>query len=102
MSRSYKKHPYCTDYSRRLTKWTKRMANKAVRRHKYHLPIKGKLYRRVYNPWFIHDWIEYETEMQAREWFRHHEDYITRFPPNENLDEDTYINKIYKKYMLRK
>ena len=68
MSRSYRKHPVSTDYSRTVTRWEKRMANKAARRYKYYLPVKGKLYRRIYNPWFIHDWKCYESEMMARKW----------------------------------
>lgn len=102
MSRSHKKHPFNTDYSRTVTKWHKRMANKAVRRYKYYLP-KGKLYRRIYNPWNIHDFVEYETEMMAREWFRHNQEYINRFNLSyKDLDEDAYINKMYKKYLYRK
>ena len=43
MSRSYKKHTWCTDYSRKTTAWQKRQANKAARRYNHELP-KGNYY----------------------------------------------------------
>ncbi len=55
MSRSYKKIAGFTDYTRKYTKWAKRQANKKVRRA-YNVP-NGKAYRKVYNPWDIHDWV---------------------------------------------
>jgi len=54
MSRSYKKVPGFTDYSRGRTKWAKRQASKKVR-HTEDVP-NGKGYRKLYNPWDIRDW----------------------------------------------
>ena len=79
MSRSYKKHPYCTDGHRHTTKETKQIANRCVRRNKrivsgylyreknYRdvLPLDGMLYKRFYNSWDIHDWISRWTKAEA-------------------------------------
>lgn len=54
MSRSYKKFPGYTDYSRGYTKWSKRQASKKVRRI-LDVPS-GKGYRKIYNPYDIRDW----------------------------------------------
>lgn len=55
MSRSYKKNPiykYAPSSKRKGAKKAKRMANKKVRRV---FCIDGKYYRRLTNPWDIHD-----------------------------------------------
>jgi len=88
MSRSYKKHPYCTDGHRRTTKETKQIANRCVRRRnkrivsgylyrekKYCdiLPLDGMLYKKFYNSWEIHDWISRWTKQEAiYEWEHPH------------------------------
>ena len=59
MSRSYKKSPICTDYSRKNTKDQKRFANRKVRRA-MNVP-NGKAYRKYYESWEIHDWISRQT-----------------------------------------
>ena len=55
MSRSFKKHPVCTD-GRDGRKWPKRQANKTVRRFKKGLDD-GKDYKKLYCSWNIHDYI---------------------------------------------
>ena len=66
MSRSYRKNPIATDNSSPGTKRTKRCANKKVRSYYYkedYLPKNGKLYKRIYESWDIHDWkIRYTWE----------------------------------------
>ena len=63
MSRSYKKSPVCTDYSRGNTKDQKRFANRRARRAK-DVP-NGKAYRKYYESWEIHDWICRQTLGEA-------------------------------------
>ena len=63
MSRSYKKSPVCTDYSRGNTKDQKRFANRKARRAK-DVP-NGKAYRKYYESWEIHDWICRQTLGEA-------------------------------------
>ena len=55
MSRSFKKHPYCTDGRAGRKPW-KRRANKIVRNYKNNL-ADGKNYKKLYNSWNIHDYI---------------------------------------------
>ena len=63
MSRSYKKSPVYTDYSRGNTKDQKRFANRRARRAK-DVP-NGKAYRTYYESWEIHDWICRQTLGEA-------------------------------------
>ncbi|PLS15071.1 hypothetical protein CVD28_24825 [Bacillus sp. M6-12] len=56
MSRSYKKTPVVTDGH--SGKEAKKFANRKVRRYKHEL-ANGKAYRRVFNPYDIHDHISY-------------------------------------------
>lgn len=101
MSRSYKKHTWCTDYSRKTTAWQKRQANKATRRYNHELP-KGNHYQKIYNPWFIHDWKSYESENYAKRRWKdmqrkeHLKRWISRYTEQE------YIDKVWKKYYKRK
>ena len=101
MSRSYKKHTWCTDYSRKTTAWQKRQANKAARRYNDELP-KGNHYQKIYNPWFIHDWKSYETESYARKWWKEMQkkEHLKRWV--STYSEQEYIDKIWKKYHKRK
>ena len=100
MSRSYKKHPVYTDYIRGSTHWQKTYANRMVRRFKHDI-ANGKAYRKIYNPWNIHDWKEYMTELSARKWFRrNYSDMRCKY--QHPVTEYYYINKNYKKYFKRK
>ena len=63
MSRSYKKNPVYTDRPNGAKYW-KRCANKKVRRYKDNLDD-GKMYRRIYNSWDIHDYINRWTKEEA-------------------------------------
>jgi len=57
MSRSYKKHPVCTDGSPNTTQEMKKFANKKVRNTDFdELPLKGKGYKKVFETYDIHDW----------------------------------------------
>ena len=101
MSRSYKKKTWCTDYSRKTTAWQKRQANKAARRHHGYFP-KGNYYQKIYNPWFIHDWKSYETENDARRWWRdmQRNEHLRKWA--SQYSEQEYIDKVWKKYHKRK
>ena len=66
MSRSYKHSPVYTD-RKYGAKWWKRQANRKVRYHKD--VLNNKSYRKVYNPWEIHDYIIYESKADAIAWY---------------------------------
>ena len=92
MSRSYKKHPFCTDGHRRTTKETKQIANRCVRRRnkritsgylmeepRYRdiLTLDGMSYKRFYCSWDIHDYISRWTKAEAiHEWEHPHWHYL--------------------------
>jgi len=59
MSRSYK-HTPIHKMAPEHGKIGKHFANRRVRRYKGDLSS-GKSYRKLYDPWEIHDWITYET-----------------------------------------
>ena len=101
MSRSYKKHTYCTDYSRKTTAWQKRQANKAARRYNDELP-KGNYYQKIYNPWFIHDWKSYESERYAKRWWKEALSSPHLSSHYKKYTEQSYIDKVWKKYYKRK
>ena len=68
MSRSYKKHPFCTDGSPHTTQESKKFANKKVRNTNFEdLPVKGKGYKKVYESYDIHDW---KDRMTKEEWIK--------------------------------
>jgi hypothetical protein len=55
MSRSFKKTPICKDCTgTKCLQWSKRQANKKVRRTRS--LASGKAYRKVYDSWNIHDY----------------------------------------------
>lgn len=54
MSRSYKKHPFCTDHHVKTTKEKKRFANKKIR-HTKNIP-NGRAFRKIYETYDICDW----------------------------------------------
>jgi len=67
MSRSYKKTPIAKDHN--SGKWGKKQANRRVRRCNQSIP-NGKSYRKLYNPWDIHDYVSYcsyRQELKYRE-----------------------------------
>ena len=67
MSRSYKKHPYTKDGGPTRVKFAKQEANKKVRRTN-DVP-NGKSYRRVFEPYDIHDYINYWPWAEAKAWY---------------------------------
>lgn len=64
MSRSYRKHPIVRD--RCNTKYSKRLANRAVRNYLKNVDneIRGKSYRKVFDSWQIHDYRFYKSKRQ--------------------------------------
>lgn len=79
MSRSYKKTP---SSGVRKSKWSKTQANRAVRRatKDNEIPISGKSYRKIYDPWNIGDTPEIaptfehfcEEKRRQFEWYKMH------------------------------
>lgn len=63
MSRSRKKNPVVSDYSRNYTKFAKRQASRKVRYYKGYIPD-GSHYKKLYCSWNIFDykWFVYENE----------------------------------------
>ena len=55
MSRSRKRNPVVSSYSRSCTRFYKRMASKTVRKYKGHIPD-GNHYRKVFCSWNIFDY----------------------------------------------
>ena len=94
MSRSYKHNPVYTDYSRNTTRLLKRQANHKVRRS-LDVP-NGKIYRKFYCSWNIHDYISYWTQKDAINFYTKYQNSYG----DQTLEE--YINKVWKKYYYRK
>lgn len=101
MSRSYKKHTFASDYSRKTTAWQKRRANKQFRRSLEDFP-KGNHYQKIFDSWNIHDWHVYESEHYARKYWKE----CQAIPDHgiihyKHIPEEQYI-KIWKKCFRRK
>ncbi|OAS13353.1 hypothetical protein [Paenibacillus oryzisoli] len=64
MSRSYKKSPVCTDHTSPGTRWAKRQAAKAVRRHAGNVE-NGRSYRKLFCSWNICDYRFYQSKEKA-------------------------------------
>ena len=56
MSRSYKKHPSFSDYSKSWTRWAKRQASKKVRKS-CTTPTNGAGYKKAFSSYDIRDYI---------------------------------------------
>lgn len=81
MSRSYKKYPCSKDGGPTRVKFAKREANKKVRRTS-NIPS-GKSYRRVFEPYDIHDYINYWPWHEAKKWYEANKDdvyWLRRYP----------------------
>lgn len=91
MSRSVKKHPVVKDGDSGV--FGKKLANKKVRRTE-DVPMKGKGYRKIFESWDIHDYVNRWTKEEAIEmwideekdrYFHNYEGYFhRRF--NNNFD----------------
>lgn len=93
MSRSYKKTPVVKDHE--SGKWGKNQANRKVRRCK-NVIANGKAYRKVYNPWDIHDCVIRCTYEQMRLSLKTHETRVAQ--GIERPDPYDYENRWYKYY----
>ena len=81
MSRSYKKHPWVTDGGTPGTKYSKRFANKKVRRNE-DIPNGGS-YKKVYESWEIRDYKWYWTWEEAKkDWEENKNYYLKHHFPN--------------------
>lgn len=109
MSRSYKKHPVLPD---NVVPGSKRLANKKVRRAVHRgdeetRNRKGKSYKKLYDSWNVHDYIEYGGtfekfyERALRVWRE------TGYYPGRGKRADTppsrkYCKNIYERLYRRK
>ena len=100
MSRSYKHNPFCTDRPHGAKYW-KRQANHKVRRT-LEVP-NGKAYRKVYNPWEIHDYICRESKYDAMFWYNSHkktyyyEYFYKKYPTFEDYMNKCWAHDFYRK-----
>ena len=81
MSRSFKKHPYVKDGGPEGRKFAKKLANKKVRRSAN--IGNGKAYRRVFEPYDIHDWTSYWPWPEAKDWYEKNKEdiyWLRKFP----------------------
>ena len=79
MSRSYKKHPYCTDSSPKTTKEKKKFANKKVRNYD-DLPD-GAAYKKISESWDIHDYSDRWTWEEAKRAWEDKDSYYSKHYP---------------------
>ena len=96
MSRSYKHMPIYTDRPNGAKYW-KRQANRKVRYSKDFL--NGKGYRKFYNSWNIHDYINYESKTDAIMWYntiaKHYARYSWWNITKDYPTVEDYINKCW-------
>lgn len=86
MSRSYKKHPYCTDGRSPTPRQMKSIANRSVRRYnkrvvkgwlmrdpkyKNYMTLDGKSYKRYFCSYDIHDYISRWSKTEALYEYHH-------------------------------
>lgn len=102
MSKSYKKNPIHTDRPNEVKYW-KRVANKKVRKSNEEFP-KGKKYRRLFNPWEIHDYISYWGKLQALDYFEHSGFWLEGewIPSFDYKTKKEFLNDYWGKYWRRK
>lgn len=108
MGKSYKKHPVIKD-NVRTAKQLKRQANKMVRRYKHEI-ADGKAYRKIYNPWDIHDIVFYTTYGDVQEYLGFmqsllREGYFSKEVATlryyQNLEENNSYDTWRKKYLRK-
>lgn len=97
MSRSYKKHPYCTDGSAKRTSLSKRYANKAVRNYKHKI-ANGRAYKNLFCSYDIHDYKIRETWLENKLEYENDLNCFNRWR-YKNLKE---LYKHWSKYYKRK
>lgn len=66
MSRSRKKTPILKGNGKSGVSYAKRVASKKVRQTRMEWYGKGNYYRKVYQQYFIHDYVSYRSEQSAR------------------------------------
>ena len=96
MSRSYRKHPICTDGSPNTTQEMKRFANKKVRKTNFEeLPLKGSGYKKVFETYDIHDWKNRTTK---EEWIESYYRERRYYNPQDNYTLEEWINEWEKEF----
>ena len=105
MSRSYKHTPMYTDRTHGA-KWWKRQANRKVRHYKKELD-NGRMYKKIYESWEIHDWVSYCPEKNALAYYNKSiAEFGTRYFYYDIREDyptfEIYRDKYWKKYHYRK
>lgn len=105
MSRSYKKHPWCTDHTRTYTKFAKHQANIRVRRSKG--LYNGGSYKKLYESWDIHDYVSCWSKNKAIHYYEVSGFYcngkwIYSYDREEFPSSKIFVDKYWKKYYYRK
>lgn len=91
MSRSYKRHPVCTDGSPNTTQEMKKFANKKVRNTDFdELPLKGKGYKKVFETYDIHD---QKDRMTREEWIEAYYRTGKWYSPAEKYTLEEWLNE---------
>jgi len=89
MSRSRKKHPVVSDYSRNTTRFFKRIASKTVRKYKGNIP-NGSHYKKLYCSWNIFDYKSFV--------YNNEEPYIDRYGTIHIIGSNQEdVNKAFRK-----
>lgn len=120
MSKSYKKHPVCKDGRRASAKQNRTRANRLIRR-RFNQYINSSAFdsednsftreRAVYQKetpsWDIWDYVRFETENDARNWYRKMKAESDRYIYYEKMmkkypTEDDYIKHWWEVYYYRK
>lgn len=99
MSRSYKKHPVCSDRcnsrsGRRTLRWQKRKANKQVRRQQE--LFNGNHYQKISESYEIRDYVNHWSWAEARKEYEKDPYWKKRYPTLESF------HNFWAKYYRRK
>lgn len=89
MSRSYKKTPI-SKFCPKDASFEKRLANKRVRRDRS--LYKRKAYKKLYNSWEIHDYVERYTKQDAKKYYK---EIISEYSVKK---DSFYLRSFLKKY----
>ena len=110
MSRSYKKHPYCTDGRSPTPRQMKSIANRSVRRRNKRivqgwfecdiryineLTLDGKSYKKWFCSYDIHDWISRWSKTEALFDYHHPSKFYNVW---DNYNEKQFLNYWAKCY----
>ena len=96
MSRSYKKHPFCTDGKAKSTALSKRFANKVVRQYKHKI-VNGKAYKHLFCSYDIHDCIIRYTCQEMKQKYENDSSSYLRWQCSSLKELYNHWSKYYKR-----